>query len=59
MIVVRDPKESLDQWCQSDHPDDKSHLEEAMKIFGMTEADLAETDDKLEFEQVVEFKADY
>ena len=57
MIVVRDPKESLDQWYQSDHPDDKSHLEEAMKIFGMTEADLAALDE-LEFEQVVEFKAD-
>jgi len=56
MIVLRDPKESLDQWCQSDHPDDKSHLEEAMKIFGMTEADLAALDE-LEFEQVVEFKA--
>ena len=57
MIVVRDPKESLDQWYQSDHPDDKGHLEEAMKIFGMTEADLAALDE-LEFEQVVEFKAD-
>ena len=57
MIVVRDPKESLDQWYQSDHPDDKDHLEEAMKIFGMTEADLAALDE-LEFEQVVEFKAD-
>ena len=56
MIVVRDPKESLDQWYQSDHPDDKGHLEEAMKIFGMTEADLAALDE-LEFEQVVEFKA--
>ena len=42
---------------QSDHPDDKGHLEEAMKIFGMTEADLAALDE-LEFEQVVEFKAD-
>ena len=30
-----------------------------MKIFRMTEADLAEIDDELEFEQVVEFKADY
>ena len=57
MIVVRDPKESLDQWYQSDHPDDKGHLEEAMRIFGMTEADLAALDE-LEFEQVVEFKAD-
>ena len=57
MIVVRDPKESLDQWYQSDHPDDKGHLGEAMKIFGMTEADLAALDE-LEFEQVVEFKAD-
>ena len=57
MIVVRDPKESLDQWYQSDNPDDKGHLEEAMKIFGMTEADLAALDE-LEFEQVVEFKAD-
>ena len=59
MIVVRDPKESLDKWYQSDHPDEKGHLEEAMKIFGMTEADLAATNDELEFEQVVEFKADY
>ncbi len=58
MIVVRDPKESLDNWYQSDHLDDKGHLAEAMKIFGMTEADLAELDE-LEFEQVVEFKADY
>ena len=30
-----------------------------MKIFRMTEADLAASDDELEFEQVVEFKADY
>ena len=30
-----------------------------MKIFRMTEADLATSDDELEFEQVVEFKADY
>ena len=30
-----------------------------MKILGMTEADLAETDYELEFEQVVEFKAEY
>ena len=57
MIVLRDPKESLDLWYQSDHPDDKGHLEEAMKIFGMTEAVLAALDE-LEFEQVVEFKAD-
>ncbi len=59
MIVARDPKESLDKWYQSDHPDEKGHLEEAMKIFGMTEVDLAATNDELEFEQVVEFKADY
>ena len=40
-----------------DHPDDKSHLKrQEMKIFGMTEADLAALDE-LEFEQVVEFKA--
>ena len=58
MIVMRDPKESLDKWYQSDQWDDKGHLEEAMKIFGMTEADLAATDDELEFEQVMEFKAD-
>ena len=57
MIVVRNPKESLDQQYQSDHPDDRGHLEEAMKIFEMTEADLAALDE-LEFEQVVEFKAD-
>ena len=57
MIVIRNPKESLDHWYQSDNPDDPCHLEEAMKIFGMTEADLAALDE-LEFEQVVEFKAD-
>ena len=59
MIVVRNPKESLDNWYQSDHPDDKGHVDEATKIFRMTEADLAASDDELEFEQVVEFKADY
>ncbi len=41
------------------HRDDRGHLEEAMKTFGMTEADLAATDDELEFEQVVKFKVDY
>ena len=56
---MRDPKESLDKLYKSNHRDGRDHLEEAMKIFGMTEADLAETDDELEFEQVVEFKADY
>ena len=59
MIVVRDLKESLDQWCQSEHRDNRGHLEEAMNIFGMTEADLPAADDELEFEQVLEFKADY
>ena len=59
VIIMRDPKESLDKWYKSDHRDGRGHLEEAMKIFGMTEADLAATDDELEFEQVVEFKADY
>ena len=44
---------------ESAHRVGRSYLEEAMKIFGMTEADLAATDDELEFEQVVEFKADY
>ena len=37
MVVVRDPKESLDKWYASDHHDDKAHFEEAMEIFGMTE----------------------
>lgn len=59
MIVVRDPKESLDKWYQSEYRDNRGHLEEAMKIFGVTEADLSTTDDELEFEQVVELKADY
>ena len=59
MIVVRDPKESLDKWYQSEHRDNRSHLEETMKIFGVTEADLPVADDELEFEQVVKFKADY
>ena len=56
MIVVRNPKESLDNWYQSDHPDDEGHVDEATKIFRMTEADLAALDE-LEFEQVVDFKA--
>ena len=59
MIVVRDPKESLDKCYQTDDPSDKGYLEEAMKFFRMTEADLPAADDELEFEQVVEFKADY
>ena len=59
VIVMQDPKESLDKQYKSNHRDGRDHLEVAMKIFGMTEADLAETDDELEFEQVVEFKADY
>ena len=42
---------------ESAHRVGRGHLEEAMKIFGMTEADLAALDE-LEFEQVVEFKAD-
>ena len=56
---MQDPKEILDKWYKSGHRVGRGHLEEAMKIFGMTEADLAATDDELEFEQVVEFKADY
>ena len=47
MIVVRDPKESLDKWYQSEYRDNRGHLEEAMKIFGMTEADLPAADDTL------------
>ena len=57
MVVVRDPKESLDKWYASDHPDDKTHLEEAMKIFGMTEKDLAEMDEELKFEHVASYQA--
>ena len=44
---------------ESAHQDGRDHLEEAMKIFGMTEADLPAADDELVFEQVVKFKADY
>ena len=55
MIAVRDPKESLDKWYASEHPDDKAHFEEAMKILGMTEDDLAEMDDELVFEHVVSY----
>ena len=55
MVVVRDPKESLDKWYASDHPDDKAHFEEAMEIFGMTEEDFAEMDDELKFEHVVAY----
>ncbi len=50
MIVVRDPAESLENWMKSDHPDDKGHLEEAMKIFGMTEEDMAAMDEELKYE---------
>ena len=35
---------------KSDHPDDKGHLEEAMKIFGMTKEDLESSDQELKFE---------
>jgi|TARA_B100001939_G_C16755534_1_gene536025 hypothetical protein len=56
MIVVRDPKESLDNWYASDHPDDKAHFEEAMEIFGMTEEDFAEMDDQLKFEHAVAYE---
>ena len=41
MGVIRDPKASLDKWWASNHPNDKTHFEEAMEIFGMTEEDLA------------------
>ena len=57
MIVVRDPKESLDNWYASDHPDDKGHFEEAMKIFGMTEEDMAKMDEELKFEHLVSYAA--
>ena len=56
MVVVRDPKESLDKWYASDNPDDKAHLEEAMKIFGMIEKDLAEMDEELKFEHVASYQ---
>ena len=55
MVVVRDPKESVDKWYASDHPDNKAHFEEAMEIFGMTERDLAEIDDQLKFEHAVAY----
>ena len=57
MIVVRDPKESLDNWYASDHPEDKGHFEEAMKIFGMTEEDMAAMDEELKFEHLVSYEA--
>ena len=57
MVVVRDPKESIDKWYASDHPDDKAHLEEAMKIFAMTEKDLVEMDEELKFEHVASYEA--
>ena len=57
MIVVRDPKESLDNWYASDHPVDKGHFEEAMKIFGITEEDMAAMDEKLKFEHLVSYEA--
>ena len=57
MIVVRDPAENLEKWMQSDHQDDKSHLEEAMQIFGMTTDELESADNELKFEQVVEYQA--
>ena len=50
MIIGRGPKESLDKSYQRDDPSDKGYLEEAMKFFGMTEADLPAADDELEFE---------
>ena len=57
MIVVRDQKESLDNWYASDHPEDKGHFEEAMKIFGMTEEDMAAMDEELKFEHLVSYEA--
>ena len=57
MIVVRDPKESLNNWYASDHPEDKGHFEEAMKIFGMTEEDMAAMDEELQFEHLVSYNA--
>tara|TARA_S200000501_G_scaffold334963_1_gene339317 strand:- start:276 stop:659 length:384 start_codon:yes stop_codon:yes gene_type:complete len=58
MIVVRDPKESLDNWYASDHPDDKGHFAEAMSIFGMNEEDMAEMDSELKFEHVVAYQSE-
>ena len=55
MVVVRDPKESLDKQYASDHPDEKEHFEEAMEIFGTTEEDLAEMGDQLKFEHAEAF----
>ncbi len=57
MIVVRYPAESLENWMQSDHPDDKGHLEEAMRIFGMTKEDLESSDQELKFEHVVSYQS--
>ena len=57
MIVVRDPAESLENWMKSDHPDDKGHLEEAMKIFGMTKEDIESSDQELKFEHVVSYQS--
>ena len=57
MIVVRDPAESLENWMKSDHPDDKGHLEEAMRIFGMTKEDLESSDQELKFEHVVSYQS--
>ena len=52
LVVVQDPAESL-KIDESDHPDDKGHLEEAMRIFGMTKEDLESSDQELKFEHVV------
>ena len=57
MIVVRDPAESLENWMKSDHPDDKGHLEEAIKIFGMTKEDMESSDQELKFEHVVSYQS--
>ena len=57
MIVVRDPAVSLENWMKSDHPDDKGHLEEAMRIFGMTKEDLESSDQELKFEHVVSYQS--
>ena len=42
---------------KSDHPDDKGHLEEAMRIFGMTKEDLESSDQELKFEHVVSYQS--
>ena len=57
MIVVRDPAESLENWMNSDHPDDTTNLEEIMRIFGITKNDIEKSDQELKFEHVVNYQS--